>query len=92
MEVKRCVVLKFFYVSKFKVMMMVERSLEFEIKICSNFEFIYFSFFSGYLKIIIECIFKFICIYFVNKKCNILFIYILISLLKIWIIYYFGSM
>lgn len=81
MEVKRCVVLKFFFVSK--VMMMVEGNLEFEIKICSNFEFVYLSFFSCYLKIIIECIFKFICIYFVNKKCNILFIYILISLLKI---------
>lgn len=89
-EVRRCVALKFLYVSK--VMMMAERNSELEIKICSNFESTYFSPSSGYSKTIIECIFKSIRIYSVNKKRNILFIYILISSLKIWTIYYFGSM
>lgn len=89
-EAKRCVAFKFLYVSK--IMMMAERNSELEIKICSNFESTYVSPSSGYSKTIIECIFKSIRIYSVNKKRNISFIYILISSLKIWTIYYFGSM
>lgn len=80
-EVRRCVALKFLYVSK--VMMTAEGNSGLEIKICSNFESTYLSPSSGYSKTIIECIFKSIRIYSVNKKRNILFIYILISSLKI---------
>lgn len=45
-EAKRCVALKFLFVSK--VMMTAERNSELEIKICSNFESTYFSPSSGY--------------------------------------------
>lgn len=80
-EVRRCVALKFLYVSK--VMMTAEGNSELEIKICSNFESTYLSPSSGYSITIIECIFKSFRIYSVNKNRNILFIHILISSLKI---------
>lgn len=55
-EAKRCVALKFLYVSK--VMMMAERNSELEIKICSNFESTYLSpsslLFNNYYRVYIQ--------------------------------------